>query len=117
MVEIDRLALVIRPTKAFKDWLISITAEESIADDTIDTDPTVILVPVFESDESLSEYIADHCEQWMEYEFSSWCMIEEDWPQERDVETFQEMFDITIHSLVIDNVLEDYAGMENMTLQ
>jgi hypothetical protein len=118
MTEIDRIALIIRPTQKFIDWLVSITAEESLLNDHIGQDPTVVLIPIFESDEELTDYINENCRKWMEFEFASWCMHEKDWPEGRDGETFQEYFDLEILSLVVDNELEDDFGtFDNTTIQ
>lgn len=117
MVEIDRMALVLRPRQPFIDWLKAIADDEHVTDQTLQTDPTVVLVPVIDNEEELGVYVAQNYRPWLEHEFGSWCLKEEDWPKDRDLQAFQKYFDLDIHSLVIDSIAEEYTDYENVTLQ
>ena len=122
MIEIDRMGLIFQPKKAFIDWLKEIHKEEFSNDDnlsemTMVTEPTVVLIPVIEDDEVFDEYIKTHYFEWLTYEFSSWCENEDEWPEKRDLEAFQNYFDVHVHSIVIDNASDDYIMQANTTLQ
>lgn len=117
MVEIDRMALILKPKQAFIEWLKTVVQDPELPDETLIVDPTVVLIPVIDSDEDLGIYINEHCRQWLEHEFASWCINEKEWPINRDLDTFQKYFDVSVHSLVIDNLTEDYHSYENVTLQ
>lgn len=118
MVEIDRLAVILRPKKPFIDWLNTILDEQKVLNDVVAADPTVVLIPIIENDDELGEYIEQHYKAWLEHEFSSWCINQEDWPSRRDFEAFHEFFEINVHSLVIDNVMSDYdAGYDETVTQ
>lgn len=122
MIEIDRMALVFKPKEAFIDWLKEIhkeefSKEESLSEMTMVTEPTVVLIPVIEDDEMFEEYIKTNYPGWLNYEFSSWCENEDEWPEQRDLEAFQNYFDIHVHSIVIDNASDNYIMQENTTLQ
>ncbi len=122
MIEIDRMALVFQPKKAFIDWLKSITEGgfeegDSLSEMTMITEPTVVLIPIIEDDEAFNEYVLTHYLGWLTYELSSWSTNEDEWPEGRDLEAFQNYFDINVHSLVIDNVNDNYMMQENTTIQ
>lgn len=117
MIEIDRMALIIRAKEPFADWLKTITDDDSFSQESFDSDPTIVLIPVIEDDEELGQYITEHCVKWLEYEFASWCLDEDKWPKDLSIEKFEIYFSLHIHSLVIDNVLDDYSTPKNVTLQ
>lgn len=122
MIEIDRMALVLQPKEAFITWLKEIHKEEFAKEEgseklTMLTEPSVILIPVIEDDEAFENYITLHYASWLAYEFGSWCENEEEWPEQRDFEAFQEYFDVNVHSIVIDNVSDEYIMQGNNTLQ
>ena len=122
MIEIDRMALVLQPKEAFIAWLKEIHKEEFAKEEgseelTMLTEPSVILIPVIEDDEAFENYIKLHYAAWLAYEFGSWCENEQEWPEQRDLEAFQEYFDVHVHSIVIDNVSDEYIMQGNTTLQ
>ncbi len=115
MIEIDRMALILRAKEPFIEWLKTIADDDTLSEDTFASDPTIVLIPVIEDDEELGEYIAENCLKWLEYEFASWCAEEGQWPEDISLEAFEEYFSLHIHSLVIDNVLADYSAPVNET--
>jgi hypothetical protein len=122
MIEVDRMALIFQPKEAFMNWLKDIhkeefSKEESTSEMTMVTEPTVILIPVIEDNDMFNEYIKTHYSSWLAYEFASWCENEDEWPEERDLAAFQEYFDVHVHSIVIDNVSDEYIMQANTTLQ
>lgn len=117
MIEIDRMALVFQPKKSFIDWLKSIAEGDDLSEVTMITEPTVVLIPIIEDEDEFNDYIKANYTGWLNYEFASWCSKEEDWPEQRDLEAFQSYFDIHVHSLVIDNLNDEYVAHENVTLQ
>lgn len=117
MIEIDRMALVFQPKKQFIDWLKSIAEDDDLSEVTMITEPTVVLIPIIEDEDEFNDYIKENYSRWLVYELSSWCSKEELWPKAQNLEAFQSYFDIHVHSLVIDNLNNDYMLNANTTLQ
>ena len=73
---------------------------------------TVILLPEFEAEEDIQEWIEENALWLFELQLESWTDDESLWPAERDLRTFREWFRVEIHSVVVDAGDEDIEGEE-----
>jgi hypothetical protein len=104
MYVINRAVAVIKPKQPFVDWINSHpdSAEDPVALEQVRQDCNVFLIPDFDSEEEVEEYIEDLSTDIFEIELESWYTDEESWPTNRDFQTFREWFDVEVHSMVID---------------
>jgi hypothetical protein len=102
MNTINRFAVVGRPAQPFLDWLYRI--DKASADLTLDDlrlDPTIYLLPEWESDEEALEKLAAVSAEIFAEQLNSWYLVASVCPQDRDVNTFLRWFDCS-HSMVFD---------------
>jgi hypothetical protein len=102
-VEINRSALIATAKRPFIDWLH--TADPTSKDirlSDVNHEPTVYLVPSFESAEDFAEWLEDNCETIFEEQLGGWWTEERSWPPNRGIAVFQESFECHLHSMVLD---------------
>jgi hypothetical protein len=116
MIEIDRMALLIKPKQSFLDWINQVN-EESMSLSELILDCTVLLVPMIEDEADFNQYLQGTYQTLFEQELLSWCTDADLWPKKMDFDTFNMFFDIEVHGLVLDNVVGDYEELEEVTLQ
>ena len=63
---------------------------------------TAILLPDFEVEEDVQEWVEENAPWLFELQLSAWTDEESTWPQTRNVKTFREWFRVDIHVTVID---------------
>jgi hypothetical protein len=105
---LNRAALIVRPKQPFHDWAASLD-DSGLAPD-VAGEPTVYLIPEFESDEDGRLVLKHVYAEIFERELDSWHTNPAAWPQKRDFTVFQEWFSIELHSVVedlMDDVLVD----------
>jgi hypothetical protein len=73
---------------------------------------TALLLPEFELEEDVQEWIEDNAAWLFEFQLSAWTEDESTWPATRDLKTFREWFRIDIHSVVVDVGEDDIDGEE-----
>jgi len=73
---------------------------------------TVFLLPEFELEEDIQEWIEDNASWLFEFQLASWTDDESVWPVERDLKTFREWFRVDIHNVVVDAADTDIEGEE-----
>lgn len=73
---------------------------------------TAILLPEFELEEDVQEWIEDNAPWLFELQLAEWTAEESTWPQSRDVKTFREWFRVDIHATVIDEGEDEIEGEE-----
>jgi len=73
---------------------------------------TAILLPEFELEEDIQEWIEDNASWLFEFQLASWTDDENAWPKNRDLKTFREWFRVDIHSVVVDACEDDIDGEE-----
>ena len=71
---------------------------------------TVFLLPEFELEEDVQEWIEENASWIFEFQLSAWTEDESIWPQTRDIKAFREWFRIDIHSVVVDVGADDIEG-------
>jgi hypothetical protein len=73
---------------------------------------TAILLPEFEVEEDVQEWIEENASWLFEFQLSTWTEQEAAWPQTRDFKTFREWFRVDIHTTVVDEAEEEIEGEE-----
>src|SRR5580765_5281578 len=71
---------------------------------------TVILLPEFELEEDIQEWIEENASWLFEFQLAAWTEDESTWPPTRDLKTFREWFTVDIHSVVVDAGEDDIEG-------
>jgi hypothetical protein len=71
---------------------------------------TVILLPEFELEEDIQEWVEDNASWLFEFQLAAWTDDETAWPANRDLKTFREWFTIDVHSVVVDAGEDDIEG-------
>jgi hypothetical protein len=62
----------------------------------------VFLLPEFEQEEDLLEWVEDNYSWLFEFQLSAWTEDESAWPTNRDLKMFREWFRVDVHSVVVD---------------
>jgi hypothetical protein len=73
---------------------------------------TAILLPEFEVEEDVQEWIEENATWLFELQLAEWTADESTWPAVRDIKAFREWFRADIHSTVIDEGDDDIEGEE-----
>ena len=71
---------------------------------------TTILLPEFELEEDIHEWVEENAVDLFEFQLSAWTEDESAWPAVRDLATFREWFRVDIHSVVVDAGDDDIEG-------
>jgi hypothetical protein len=108
---IKRGVLVLKPKAPFLSWVkYSHDANIEITLEDISCDPTAYLTPELAGDEGLREFVEQNHSALFEHELVEWTHDEEEWPINRDLDTFNEWFEVEFHSMVLDLVDEAIEG-------
>jgi hypothetical protein len=73
---------------------------------------TAYLLPEFDAEEDLREWVEDNYSWIFEFQLSTWTDDESAWPQVRDLNTFKQWFRVDLHSTVVDVGDDDVEGEE-----
>jgi hypothetical protein len=73
---------------------------------------TAYLLPEFEAEEDLQEWVEENFVWIFEFQLSTWTEDESAWPQVRDLTTFRQWFRVDLHSTVVDIGDDDIEGEE-----
>jgi hypothetical protein len=71
---------------------------------------TAFLLPEFELEEDLQEWVEENYAWVFEFQLAAWTEDESAWPANRDLKMFREWFRIDIHSAVVDVPGDDIEG-------
>jgi hypothetical protein len=112
---VNRTAVSVTGARPFFEWMRSCDADA--ARGTVTVAParpygTAFLLPEFELEEDVQEWIEDNANWIFEFQLSTWTEDESLWPAERDLKTVREWFTIEIHSAVVDMGDDDIEGEE-----
>ena len=103
MITINRTAIVVMPGQPLLDWLHRVdptTTELSLED--LPREPTIYLLPECENEEESREYLEEVCGEIFEEQLNGWCRVRSSWPTRRDLNAFDQWFEWSFHSLVVD---------------
>jgi hypothetical protein len=103
MLTLNRTALLVRPRQAFLDWLHreDPTSRHLTLHD-LRQDSTVYLLPECDDDEATRECLEAFCVHVFEEELDGWIRTPSSWPPLRDFKVFEQWFEWTVHSMVVD---------------
>jgi hypothetical protein len=101
MHTINRSAVVVRPAQPFLDWLQRVDPTSAHLTD-LRLEPTIYLLPEWETDEQALEHLADVSHEIFEEELNGWYRVPSVWPDKQDLNAFIQWFECSFHSMVID---------------
>ncbi len=107
---INRSAVTVRARQPFLDWLKSLPDPADVTLAEVNREPHVYLLPEYGVDDEQEELLAAFHGLIFEERLEGWWTVREDWPPERDRETFKSWFDVEFHSVIhdlVDAPLED----------
>ena len=103
MFFVDRMAVVLKPTKVFLDWLKS--TDEDMPDLTLSqlrANCSVFLVPVFDEPEEAVAYFDERYLEIFKAELAGWTLDESTYPKDMSLEVFWRFFELDVHDTVLD---------------
>ena len=112
---INRTAVTITGAKPYVDWTLTTDADANKGAITVArarTYGSAFLMPEFELEEDIQEWVEDNAVWIFEFQLGAWTDDESTWPQIRDLKSFREWFNIDIHSVVVDVADDDIEGEE-----
>ncbi|MNE43531.1 hypothetical protein D3C80_1377100 [compost metagenome] len=101
---INRFSLHVHFQQPYLDWYNSIFPEEAFSsvEEINKTEKTTYLIPVFDNDEEIEEYLKENFETFFIDELFAVSMQQESWPQDITWELFNEWFEIDVTPMVVD---------------
>lgn len=112
---VNRTAISILGAQPYVDWTLSRDADFNKGQLTvahIKPYGTVYLLPEFDAEEDLQEWVEDNFSWLFEFQLSEWTEDESAWPAPRDLRMFKEWFRVDVHSVVVDAGEDDIEGEE-----
>jgi hypothetical protein len=114
---LNRIAVSITAKQPYIDWTRKHDADASkglltVRVASVKPYGTAILLPEFDVEEDVHEWIEDNASWLFEFQLSSWTESESAWPQTRDFKMFREWFRIDIHTTVVDEAEGEIEGEE-----
>jgi hypothetical protein len=112
---VNRTAVSIVGAKPYIDWTLRNEGDVNRGTLTVaraNTFGTAVLLPEFELEEDVHEWIEENATLLFEFQLSSWSSDEASWPPIRDLKAFREWFRVDIHNVVIDVGDDDIEGEE-----
>ena len=112
---VNRTAISLIGEAPFVDWMNANDADSAKGTITVARAKpygTVVLLPEFELEEDIQEWVEDNASWLFEFQLASWTDDEALWPADRDLKTFREWFRVDIHSVVVDAGDDDIDGEE-----
>jgi hypothetical protein len=104
MEPLNRVALIVRPKRRYKEWADSVATGDD--DPIFDLDearltPTVYLVAA-QSEHGLEDLIDEYAADIFETQLEQWHLRQADWPVNRSPHVFRDWFDVTLADWVSD---------------
>jgi hypothetical protein len=112
---VNRTAVTLVGAKPFIDWTLNTEGDVNKGAVTVaraKTFGSAFLLPEFELEEDVQEWIEDNASWLFEFQLSSWTDDEATWPVTRDLKTFRDWFRIDIHNVVVDVADDEIEGEE-----
>jgi hypothetical protein len=112
---INRTAVSIVGVRPYLEWTERTDADATRGTLTVARSQlfgTAVLLPEFELEEDVREWVEDNALWLFEFQLSAWTADESLWPPDRDLKLFREWFRVDIHSVVVDAGDDDVEGEE-----
>jgi hypothetical protein len=109
---VNRQVVVVRAKEPFVEWINRISASEkeptqfSLAE--VNRDPHTFLIPHFDCVADAHEYLVGIKPLLFEMLLGGWYGDPELWPEDRTSEVFDEWFEVSIHTGVVDLAFERF---------
>ena len=102
----DRIVVIVRPRQPFIDWIntSSKSGTPPFTADELREDCTALLVPEFEDETEIDEYLESIIERIFEFELENWHTDPALWPADRSAKTARDWLEFEMHSEVFDAV-------------
>ena len=112
---VNRTAVTLVGAQPYIDWTQQTDADASKGALTVARAKpygTAILLPEFELEEDVQEWVEGNASWLFEFQLASWSDDETTWPATRDLKTFRDWFRVDIHSIVVDVADDEIEGEE-----
>ncbi len=112
---VNRTAVTVTGARPYLDWMRTCDADAHKGAITVSPARvygTAFLLPEFELEEDLQEWIEENAAWIFEFQLAAWTEDEAAWPTVRDLKTFREWFRVDVHSAVVDIADDDIEGEE-----
>ena len=112
---VNRTAVTVVGAKPYTDWTLTTDADVNKGAITVaraKTYGSAYLLPEFELEEDVQEWIEENASWLFEFQLAAWTDDESTWPPVRDLKTFREWFRVDIHNVVVDVADDDIEGEE-----
>ena len=112
---VNRTAVTLVGAQPYIDWTQQTDADANKGAVTVARAKpygTAILLPEFELEEDVQEWVEDNAAWLFEFQLASWSDDETTWPATRDLQTFRDWFRVDIHSIVVDVADDEIEGEE-----
>ena len=112
---LNRTAVTVVGAKPYTDWTLNTDADVNKGAITVaraKTYGSAYLLPEFELEEDVQEWIEEKASWLFEFQLAAWTDDESTWPATRDLNTFREWFRVDIHNVVVDVADDDIEGEE-----
>ena len=110
---INRTAITLVGAQPYIDWARGRDADFNKGSLTVARTRSygsAFLLPEFELEEDLQEWVEENFAWLFEFQLSAWTEDESAWPADRNLKAFREWFRIDIHSVVVDMAEDDIEG-------
>ena len=112
---VNRTAVTIIGAKPYLDWMRDTDADFNKGAITVPRAKaygSAFLLPEFELEEDLREWVEDNVTWLFEFQLAAWTENESTWPAARDIRAFRAWFRVDVHSVVVDVGEDDIEGEE-----
>jgi len=112
---LNRTSITVVGAKPYIDWTLAKEADVNKGTLTVaraKTYGTAYLLPEFELEEDLQEWVEENATWIFEFQLAAWTEDESVWPATRDLKTFREWFRVDVHNVVVDVADDDLEGEE-----
>ena len=112
---VNRTAVTITGAQPYIDWMLNTDADFAKGTITVARAKpygTAYLLPEFELEEDVQEWVEDNATWLFEFQLAAWTEEESLWPPSRDLKTFRTWFRIDVHSVVVDAGDDEIDGEE-----
>jgi hypothetical protein len=112
---LNRTAVTVTGAQPYIDWTRNTDADFARGTITVArarTYGTAYLLPEFELEEDVQEWVEENAALLFEFQLAAWTEDESAWPSPRDLKTFRAWFRVEVHNVVIDAGDEDLEGEE-----
>jgi hypothetical protein len=112
---LNRYVVTVRPAQPMIDWVRQVdidTDRRPVDEDTIRNTTNAYLVPDLDPPERAKNYFMERANEIFEEQLWGWFTEPDFWPENRDLLTFLEWFDLELHEMTFDLAGTPLEGSE-----